>query len=109
LEIQGKTALITGGAVRVGKAITLALAAAGANVVVNYNSSSTEADKTVIEAEKLGVRGLAVQADVSSLEAVQSMVGQATDKFGTIDILINSASWFKKTPFPMDGYDDWHG
>lgn len=108
MDTQGKTALITGGAVRVGKAITLALAGAGANVVVNYNSSSTEADETVAEAEKLGVGGLAVQADVSDLDSVKNMVAQAKDKFGGIDILINSASWFQKTPFPMDGYDDWH-
>src|SRR5689334_16198279 len=56
MEIQGRVALVTGGAIRVGKAITMMLARAGADVVVNYFSSSTAADETVAEAEALGVR-----------------------------------------------------
>lgn len=108
MDIQGKTALITGGAVRVGRAITLALAEAGANVVINYNSSATAAEETLSEAEKAGVGGLAVQADVSDLNAVKTMVTRAKEQFGTIDILINSASWYQRTPFPMNNYDDWH-
>jgi pteridine reductase len=108
MEIQGKTALITGGAHRVGKAMTLALAQAGANVVVNYNSSSNAADETVLEAESLGVGGLAVQADVSNYDSVAAMVAAAKERFGAVDILINAASWFKKTPFPVQEIDHWH-
>ena len=64
MEIEGKTALITGGAHRVGKAITLALARSGANVVVNYLVQPGAAYETV-EAQAYGVAALAVQADVS--------------------------------------------
>lgn len=105
---KGKTALITGGAHRVGKAITLALALAGANVVINYNTSAQAADATAAEAQALGVAALAVQADVADHRQVEQMVAAAQETFGTIHILINSASLWRKTPFPMTNLDDWH-
>ena len=107
---RGKTALITGGAHRVGKAITMMLAAAGANVIVNYNSSSTEADETVHSAKALGVDALAIQADVADPVAVAAMVERIKTYFGGVDIIVNSASYFGKTPFPSDNpdvYDMW--
>jgi NAD(P)-dependent dehydrogenase (short-subunit alcohol dehydrogenase family) len=106
--IEGKTALITGGAHRVGKAITLTLARAGANVVVNYYSSDAAARETVREAEALGVGGLAVQADVGVLAQARALVASAADRFGAVDILINSASIWLKTPLPMGDFADWH-
>jgi 3-oxoacyl-[acyl-carrier protein] reductase/pteridine reductase len=108
MDIQNKTALITGGAHRVGKAITLALAEAGANVVINYHSSGDAAAATAVEAEAFGVQALAVAADVSDYDAVQRMIAEAHAQFSSIDILINAASWFKTTPFPMDDVRDWH-
>jgi 3-oxoacyl-[acyl-carrier protein] reductase/pteridine reductase len=112
MEIRGKVALVTGGAIRVGKAITLALAGAGANVVVNYNTSAGEAQATVAEAEALGVHGLAVQCDVSNLAAVQAMVRQVTDRFGGVDILVNAASLFGKIQVPSTDLEKdletWH-
>ncbi|MFN2219597.1 MAG: SDR family NAD(P)-dependent oxidoreductase [Anaerolineae bacterium] len=107
MRIEGKTALVTGGAHRVGKAIVLALAQAGANVVVNYHSSAEAAEQTVPEAKALGVGALAVQADVSDHEQVSAMVDAARDRFGGVDILVNSASLWKKTPFPTDNLADW--
>lgn len=104
----GKTALITGGALRVGKAITMALAAAGANVVINYNTSSKAAEDTVAEARTLGVEALAVQANVADHQQVEKMVRSAREKFGGIDILVNSASLWQATPFPTNNLDDWH-
>ena len=100
MEIRGKIALITGGAHRVGKAITLMLAQAGANVVVNYHSSAAEAQATVAEAEALGVAALPVQCDVADRAAVERMVAAVTERFGGVDIIVNSASYFGKTPFP---------
>ena len=97
---QGKNALITGGAHRVGKAITMMLANAGANVIVNYNSSADAAVETVAEAKALGVDALAVQCDVSDYQAVQQMTAQIEDHFGGVDIIVNAASLFGKTPFP---------
>ncbi len=105
---KGKTALVTGGAHRVGKAITLALARAGANVVINYNTSSQAAEATVAEAQGLGVDALMLQADVSDRRQVEAMAAAAHKKFGSVDILVNSASLWRKTPFPMDDVTDWH-
>jgi NAD(P)-dependent dehydrogenase (short-subunit alcohol dehydrogenase family) len=108
MEIEGRTALITGGAHRVGKAITLALAQAGANVVVNYHRSAGAAEETAAEARAHGVSALAVRADVSDYEQVGVLAGAARERFGGVDILINSASLWRRTPFPMDDLADWH-
>lgn len=70
MEPKGKTALITGGAHRVGKAITLALARAGANVAINYHSSADAAEATAAEARALGVEALPVQADIADPQQV---------------------------------------
>jgi 3-oxoacyl-[acyl-carrier protein] reductase/pteridine reductase len=108
MKIEGKTALVTGGAHRVGKAIAMTLAGAGANVVINYYSSDTAAQETVREAQALGVDGLAVQADVGDLDQVRALVAAAADRFGAVDILINSASIWQKTPLPMGDFAAWH-
>ena len=107
MNINGKTALITGGAHRVGKAITLGLAQKGANVVINFNTSAEPANQTAAEARSMGVDSLVVQCDVSSHDQVNGMVASAVEQFGGIDILVNSASWFQKTPFPMEDFSDW--
>lgn len=103
----GKTALVTGGAVRVGKAITLALAQAGANVVINYNASAAAAEETAAEARALGVEALAVQANIADAAQVAAMVTAAGNTFGGVDILVNSASLWRETPFPTDDFSDW--
>jgi 3-oxoacyl-[acyl-carrier protein] reductase/pteridine reductase len=108
MNAQGKTALITGGAHRVGKAMTLALAQQGANVVVNYHTSAEAAQETAAQAQALGVGALAVQCDVSDPDQVHAMVQETVRAFGGLDILVNSASLFKRTPFPMADYTDWH-
>ncbi len=105
---QGKTALITGGAVRVGKAITLALARAGANVVINYHTSAVEAERTCAEARALGVGALAVRANIGDQAQVEAMVAAAVQTFGGVDILVNSASLWKQTPFPTQNVEGWH-
>src|SRR5688572_8875572 len=99
MEIAGKVALVTGGAHRVGKAITMMLARAGAHVVVNYFSASSAAEQTVAEAKALGVRALAVHCDVADWTQVRSMADTILDEFGGVDIIVNSASLFEKTPF----------
>ncbi|KAA3654447.1 MAG: SDR family NAD(P)-dependent oxidoreductase [Chloroflexi bacterium] len=105
---KGKTALITGGAVRVGKAITLALARAGANVVINYHSSADSAEETAVTAQSFGVGALAVQANIGDAPQVEAMVAAAQEKFGSVDILVNNASLWQQTPFPTDNLDGWH-
>ncbi len=104
---KGKTALITGGAHRVGKALTMALARAGANVVINYHTSSAAAEATAAEARAMGMEALPIQADVSDLQQVEVMVEAAKNRFGSVDILVNSASHFEKTPFPTHDVSAW--
>ena len=99
MDLNGKAALVTGGAVRVGKAIALALAAAGADVVINYHSSVDAAIETVAEIEALGRRALAVKADVSQGSQVQTLVDAAVERLGRLDVLINSASLWRRTPW----------
>jgi pteridine reductase len=99
MDLNGKAALVTGGAVRVGKAIALALAAAGADVVINYHSSADAAIETVAEIEALGRRALAVKADVSQGSQVQTLVDAAVERLGRLDVLVNSASLWRRTPW----------
>ncbi len=92
---------------RVGKAITLALARAGANVVVHYHSSAVEADETAVEARTLGVKALPLRADVSDSAQVRRLAQEVEEHFGAVDILVNSASHFRTTPIPTDDFSAW--
>ncbi len=107
MNIQGKTALVTGGAVRVGKAIALGLAQAGANLVINYNTSAEEAQHTTQEIREFGVSALAIQANIAAWEEVKSMFTEIHQTIGKLDILINNASPFKLTPIPTDSIAAW--
>tara|TARA_Y100001970_G_C14256107_1_gene875512 strand:+ start:7430 stop:8182 length:753 start_codon:yes stop_codon:yes gene_type:complete len=91
LELQGKTALVTGASKGIGKASALKLASMGANIAVNYFSSENEALDTVKEVKSLGVDAFAVQANVGKLDEVNSMISAIVKKFEKIDILINNA------------------
>ena len=107
MDIRGGVALVTGGAHRVGKAITLELARAGADVVILYNSSAGAAEDTAKEAESLGVKTRTVQCDIADLNAVRQMAQDLRTRFGRLNILVNSADWFTTHPFPTESYDDW--
>lgn len=96
--LQGRVALVTGGARRVGKAIALALAGRGADMVVHYNSSQASADETSAELRALGVRAAAIQADLSDPIAAQQLPQQAFDALGALDIVVNSAAMMMRTP-----------
>ncbi len=108
MELKGKTALVTGGAHRVGKAIVMGLARAGANVVIHYHTSADAAEETAEEARGLGVAAWPVRADVSDLRQVEAMMAAVEERFGAVDVLVNSASRFEKTPFPTEDVDAWH-
>jgi 3-oxoacyl-[acyl-carrier protein] reductase/pteridine reductase len=105
--IKGKTALVTGGAIRIGKAITLGLARAGANVVINYNRDAEQAIQTAKEVSDLGVSALTVHANISDWEQVKKMYAEIHARFGPIDILVNNASAFKETPIPTQSVEEW--
>ena len=108
MNIRGKSALITGGAVRLGRAIALGLAGAGAHVAINYHQDKEEAERTLQELLTHGVNAMAFQADISKPEQVKRMFAEIHARFGPIDILINNASLFKPTPLPGDSFEAWH-
>lgn len=104
MQLQGRTALITGAATGIGRAIALALAREGANIVINYSKSREEAEAARAEVEECGVQGLVVQADVGSCEQVESMVRQVLSRFGRIDVLVNNAGTTDFVPLhDLDG------
>ena len=107
MELRGRTALVTGGALRVGRAIAMALAGRGANVVVNYNRSAAAAHDTVKEIETYGVRGLALQCDVSQVAQVEEMMQSIVTQFKAIDVLVNSAAIYEKNPLDKVTERDW--
>jgi NAD(P)-dependent dehydrogenase (short-subunit alcohol dehydrogenase family) len=88
--------------------MTMTMARAGANVVINFLSGAAEAVETANAAETLGVEALPYPADVSQYDQVQAMVAAAEETFGAIDILINNASIFEKEAFPSDDLSVWH-
>jgi pteridine reductase len=108
MDPQGKTALVTGGAVRVGRALTLALARSGANVIVHYNSSAGPAEETAAEARALGVAASTVQGDIGDPEAVTRLVRAVEATFGGVDILVNSASPFIRGQLHDTTLEQWH-
>ena len=89
-DIKNKNALITGAGKGIGKAIALALAKEGVNVIL-VSRTQTDIDQLADEASNLGVKSLALAADVSDINSINSAVEKALSKFKTIDILINSA------------------
>ena len=91
LGLKGKGAIITGGSLGIGRAIALDLAREGANVAVNYRRHDTEANEVVEQAKKMGVKALAVKADVSSHEDAEKMVQKVVEEFGSLDILVCNA------------------
>jgi NAD(P)-dependent dehydrogenase (short-subunit alcohol dehydrogenase family) len=96
MELKGKIALITGGAIRVGRALTLALAEAGCHLFIHYGRSATPAQQTQADALDFGVEAHIYSADLADAAATQSIIPAAIDRFGRVDILINSAAIFPK-------------
>lgn len=91
LELEGRTAIVTGGSLGIGRAIALGLAKAGANVALNYRRHDTEARAVAEEVDALGRKGLAVQADVASFDHAQAMVETVVGELGGVHILVNNA------------------
>lgn len=94
-RLAGQAAIVTGSGTGVGRATALRLARHGCSVLVNYSRSREAADAVVAEAQALGVRALAVEADVSDDAACRALVARAVDAFGRIDILVNNAGTTK--------------
>ncbi len=106
-KLKGQSALVTGANSGIGLAVAIALANDGANVVVNYVTHPEAADDVVKQIENNGGNAIAIKADVSKEDEVQSMFQQMYDKYGTIDILVNNAGLQKDSPFESMSLADW--
>lgn len=91
MNLQGKTAIVTGGSRGIGRAICLELARLGANIVFSFAGNKAAADETVSEIEAAGAQVRAVQGDVTSADSAKELVNVAKDAFGGVDILVNNA------------------
>ena len=97
-KLTGKVALVTGGAMRVGRAIALALAGEGADVAISYLRSATAARTTVRDLHALGARAVAIRADLTQPVAARRLVAGVVRQLGRLDILVNNAALFYRTP-----------
>src|ERR1700679_1196704 len=106
-SLAGQVALITGAAKRIGRSIALRLAAEGADVIISYDSSKSEAEALVEELKYTGRRALAVQADVSHRAEVQKLFTAVENEFGRLDILVNNAGMFFAAQFEELTEEQW--
>ncbi|EGO65152.1 3-oxoacyl-[acyl-carrier-protein] reductase [Acetonema longum] len=105
--LDNKVAIVTGGSRGIGRAVCIALAKAGAKVVVNYAGNAAAAQQTLDEIQKINGQAMMVQADVSRSEDVENMVKQTLDAFGKIDILVNNAGITKDNLLMRMKEEDW--
>lgn len=104
MDLKGKTAIVTGGGRDIGAACAAALAAKGANVVINYHSSAEGAYRTVTAIEEAGGAACALKGDLTVQADAESLVALAVGSFGEVDILVNNAGGLvaRKTMAEMD-------
>lgn len=106
-KLAGRVALVTGAGKRLGRAVTLRLAAEGADVAVHYGKSEAEAREVVGEIEKRGRRSAAFSAQLTDVRAIQKLVEDVAARFGRLDILINCAANFLETKFGATSETAW--
>jgi 3-oxoacyl-[acyl-carrier protein] reductase/pteridine reductase len=105
--LSGKTALVTGGAKRIGRAIALALAAHGADVAITYLDSQQEAEQTVRDLAALGVDALAVRCDLRDPLSIDETVAEVVEQFGRLDLLVNNAGMFESVALEEITVEQW--
>jgi len=106
-KLEGKVALVTGSGRNIGRATVLHLAREGAHVIVNARANQQEADAVVREAQALGVKAIAVLADMAKKDQVEALAAKALAEFGRVDILINNAAIRPHKPFLELTDADW--
>jgi pteridine reductase len=107
LELEGRAAIVTGGAVRLGKALALALAGEGVRLAIHYHSSAGPAEETVAEVKALGSDAVAIQADLSQPAQAPLVIDRAAATLGQVDILVNSAAIFEPAGLAGTTEDIW--
>ncbi len=106
-KLDGKAALVTGAAKKIGRAIALALAEEGANVAITYRESAEQAARTVDELRALGIHAMALPADLRQLESVRAAIKRAAEELGSIDILVNNAGHFETAALESITLEQW--
>jgi NAD(P)-dependent dehydrogenase (short-subunit alcohol dehydrogenase family) len=106
-SLAGKTAFVTGGAQRIGRAIGRALAEAGANVALSYRTSHAEAARTAADIAALGRRAIVVECDVRSEPSVRAAVAAIIAEFGRLDLLVNNAAVFASAALESLTLEQW--
>jgi 3-oxoacyl-[acyl-carrier protein] reductase/pteridine reductase len=107
LPLAGKTALVTGGAKRIGRAIALRLAAGGAKVAIAYKGSQVEAEDTARELARLEVEAIAVRVDLGDPVNIRETVAAVIEQFGRLDILVNNAGLFESAALESITVEQW--
>ncbi len=107
MELRDKVALVTGAAKRLGRAIALALGERGCHVAVHYHKSEKEASETVAMLKKIGRKASLFQADLTDEGQVIAMMNSIAQTFGQLDILVNNAAIFARTPFEQIDAATW--
>lgn len=107
MDLRGKLALVTGAGHRVGRALALGLARAGAHVAVHFHRSEADARETVEAIEGIGRMAVALRADLSDPGACAALVAAAAQRLEGLDVLVNSASLFESAPFDAITVEDW--
>lgn len=108
-KLDGKFALVTGGSRGIGRGIAIELARQGAHVAINYRRDAAAARATVEEIERLGVRAIALQADVAEWPAVERMAGEVLAAFGRLDVVVANSGVASRTATVWDmDVDHWH-
>ena len=105
--LLGKAALVTGGARRIGRAIALVLAAAGADITITYRNSKTEAEETLQLIHQLGRQAIALECDVRSELSVRSAVANSINFHGHLDVLVNNAAIYESASLDAISLDQW--
>jgi 3-oxoacyl-[acyl-carrier protein] reductase len=104
--MKGKVSLITGASRGIGRAVALLLASAGSDVIIHYTKSQDSAREVKRQAEKLGVRAVALAAEIGDRRQVDAMIDQALKELGRIDILVNNAGIWERNPINGMSEDD---
>jgi pteridine reductase len=107
MDLDSRVAIVTGGAVRLGKALALALAREGARLVIHYHSSSGPASETVAQIRALGTDAVALQADLAQSGEAPSLIARSVAHFGGVDVLVNSAAVFEAAGLAQTTEADW--
>ncbi len=107
MKLEGRTALVTGAGVRVGRALAVALGREKMRVAVHYNSSRSEADETIRLIEEAGGQATAFQSDLTLAESPAKLINSVSHAFGPLHVLVNSAAVMLRQPFGSITLKDW--